>query len=66
MFKPSTIYAAAIAAGLLAYLFLRRRGWLKAFPVKGSRLSEFGEFIRLRDVFRMAVLMEEEGRAFLP
>lgn len=54
---------AAIAVGLLAY-FLIRRGRLAAAAAKGSRLREFGENIRLRDIFRLAVMMEEEGRSF--
>ena len=59
-----TLYIPALAVvGLLAYLFLSR-GWLKARAAKGSRLREFGENIRLRDLFRLAVMMEEEGRTF--
>ncbi len=54
---------AAIAVGLLAYLFLRR-GWLGAVPAEGSRFREFGENIHLRDLFRLAVMMEEQGRDF--
>lgn len=53
----------AAAVGLLAYLLLRR-GWLGESPAKGSRFREFGENVHLRDLFRLAVLMEEEGRAF--
>ena len=53
----------AIAAGLLAYILLRRAR-LGASPAKGSRLKEFGENIRLRDIYRLAVKMEEEGHAF--
>lgn len=55
--------SAAIALCLLAYFFLRR-GRLAAAAAKGSRLSEFGEHVRLRDLFRLAVMMEEEGRSF--
>ncbi len=59
-----TIYIpTAIAVGLLVYLFLRR-GWLGASPANGSRFKEFGENIHLRDLFRLAVSMEEEGRTF--
>ena len=57
------IFGAALAAMLLAYIFLRRSR-LSAAPAKGSRFSEFGENIRLRDLYRLAVMMEEEGRAF--
>lgn len=64
MSEHLTVYLpAALAVGLLAYLFLRR-GWLKASPARGSRLGEFAEFIHLRDVFRVAVMLEEEGLAF--
>lgn len=56
--------AAAVAAVLLAWYFMRRGAWLNAAPASGSELSEFGEFIRLRDIFRVAVLIEEEGYAF--
>lgn len=59
-----TIYLpAAAAVGLLTYFFMRR-GRLKARAAQGSRLREFGENIRLRDLFRLAVMMEEEGRMF--
>lgn len=59
-----TIYLpAAIAVGLLTYFFIRR-SWLEASPAKNSRFREFGENIRLRDLFRVAVLMEEGGYSF--
>lgn len=58
------IYAAALAAFLLAYIFLRKRSRLSAPPAGGSRFKEFGEYIRLRDLYRLAVLLEEEGLAF--
>lgn len=59
-----TIYlAAAVGLCLLSYFFLRRAR-LAAEAAKGSRLREFGENIRLRDIFRLAVMMEEEGRLF--
>jgi len=53
-----------LAAILIAAVLLRRRARLGAAPARGSRLSEFGENIRLRDLFRLAVIMEEEGRIF--
>lgn len=63
--EPLFIYAAAaLAAVLPAYFFLRRRGRLSAPPAAGSRFREFGEYIRLRDLYRLAVMMEEEGRVF--
>lgn len=59
-----TIYLlAAIALTLLAYFFLRR-GRQEAAPAEGSRFSDFGGHIHLRDFFRLAVTMEEEGRLF--
>lgn len=64
MNEYSAVYLlTALAVGLPAYILLRR-GRLKASPAKGSRLGEFGEFIHLRDVFRVAVMLEEEGLAF--
>lgn len=63
--EPLFIYAAAaLAAVLPVYFFLRRRGRLSAPPAAGSRFREFGEYIRLRDLYRLAVMMEEEGRIF--
>lgn len=56
--------AAALAAVLLAFVFLRGRSRLSAPPADGSRFKEFGENIRLRDLFRVAVMMEEAGRDF--
>lgn len=56
--------AAAVAAALLAYFFLSRSRGLNASPSKGSRFREFGEHLRLRDLYRLAVTMEEEGKAF--
>jgi rubrerythrin len=59
------LYAAAAAAAiLLAYFFLRSARGLNASPAQGSRFREFGEYVRLRDLYRLAVLMEEEGKAF--
>ncbi|OGR67551.1 MAG: hypothetical protein A2081_06515 [Elusimicrobia bacterium GWC2_61_19] len=56
--------AAALAAGLLAYRLLRRPGQPDEKAKQGSGLSEFGTDIRLRDLFRLAVLMEEQGKKF--
>ncbi len=60
------LYAAAAAgAGLILYFVLAaRRSWLHATPRRGSAMTRFGENIRLRDLFRLAVLLEEEGLAF--
>lgn len=54
--------AAALAAGL-AYRLLRARGGQES-PAADSRIAKFGEHIKLRDLFRLAVMMEEEGTAF--
>ena len=60
-----TFYVPAlIAVGLLTWFFMRRGGWLNAAPSAGSKLAEFGEFVRLRDVFRAAIIIEEDGYAF--
>ena len=66
MNDPILIYsAAAIAAAFLVYFGMTaRRAWLHAKPRRGSAMTRFGENIRLRDLFRLAVLLEEEGRAF--
>lgn len=56
--------AAAIAAFFVYLVVTARRAWLYARPRRGSAMTRFGENIRLRDLFRLAVLLEEEGRAF--
>jgi len=57
--------AAAVAAAFLIYAArVLRSAWLQARPSRGSRFAKFGEDIRLRDLFRLAVLVEEEGNAF--
>lgn len=60
------VYAAALAAaGILVYFILAARGaWLRSRPRRGSSMTRFGENIRLRDLFRLGVLLEEEGGAF--
>ena len=64
MSEHNLIYAAAgIAVLLLAYIFIRR-GWLGAAPAEGSRFAELGEKVRLRDLFRLAVMVEEKGRDY--
>lgn len=60
------VYAAAIvaAAVVFCFIFFARRSWLRSKPSRGSAMTRFGENIRLRDLFRLAVMLEEEGRAF--
>ena len=54
------IGAAAIAAVLL-YLLPRRRGAADTAPAAGSIFTKYGPDVRLRDVFRLAVMLEEKG-----
>lgn len=63
MAKPIYLYALAAAAGLLAclYFYLRSRR-LAARPAEGSGFKKYGEGIRLRDLFRLAAMLEQEGR----
>jgi len=55
--------AVILAAGLAAYHFLRGPDELEESPRPGSDFEKFGVEIRLRDLFRLAVLLEEEGMA---
>lgn len=59
-------YSAAALGGLLLGHFLRSayRAWRYTRPRRGSAVTRFGENIRLRDLYRAAVLIEEEGNAF--
>lgn len=59
-------YSAAALGGLLLGYFLRSvyRSWRYTRPRRGSAVTRFGENIRLRDLYRAAVLIEEEGNAF--
>lgn len=59
-------YSAAAFGGLLLGYFLRHvyRAWRYSRPRRGSAVTRFGEGIRLRDLYRAAVLIEEEGNAF--
>jgi len=56
--------AVVIAAALLVNIFRSRGDWLEASPAEGNLLKEFGKNIRLRDLFRLAAIMEEDGRDF--
>ena len=61
--KPLHLYALAAAAGLLAFLYFHLRSKrLAARPSEGSAFRKYGEDIRLRDIFRLAALIEQEGR----
>jgi rubrerythrin len=55
--------AAVLAAILLLYGFLRKSP-LDKRPEEGSNFAGLGEHLRLRDLFRVAVMMEEEGMEF--
>ncbi len=59
-------YSAAALGGLLLGYFLRSayRVWSFTRPRRGSAVTRFGENVRLRDLYRAAVLIEEEGSAF--
>lgn len=59
-----TILAAALAGGILLFTFLRRGNAGAEAPAPGSPLNKFGLNIRLRDLFRLAVLIEEKGKEF--
>ncbi|OGS17179.1 MAG: hypothetical protein A2234_03435 [Elusimicrobia bacterium RIFOXYA2_FULL_58_8] len=67
MTEQAIIYTAlALFAVWLARLtahYLRRSGG-DAMPTTGSRLAELGITAPLRDFYRLAVLIEEEGRDF--
>lgn len=61
----NTIYIAAVIAALggagLAYYLIRRGTAAQTAPAPGSPFSRYGERIRLRDLFRLAVMLEEKG-----
>lgn len=63
MNETLSLYAPAAAAGLLAclYFYLRAKR-LAARPAEGSAFRKYGEDIRLRDIFRLAAMFEQEGR----
>ncbi len=54
--------AVVLAAGLIAYRLARRGDDMEEKPSPGSDFSRFGD-IRLRDLYRLAVMLEEEGIA---
>lgn len=55
------IASAAAAAGLLFYFF-RRRDAGAAAPAPGSAFAKYGPGLHLRDLFRLAVMLEEQGK----
>ena len=57
-------YAAASLGAVLLTYFLLRAGRLNAAPAAGSGLARYGKDLRLRDIYRAAVMMEEEGASF--
>lgn len=60
-----SIYAyilAALAASLLAYFLIVRGRMRNAYPAKGSAFEKLGVNVRLRDIFRLAIMIEEKGR----
>lgn len=61
----TTLYILAAAAALAAsgYFIFRRRGLRDASPVDGTAFARFGRHIRLRDLLRLAIMIEEKGRA---
>lgn len=54
---------AALAAGLTVYFLVVRSRLRDASPAKGSAFEKFGVNVRLRDLFRLAILIEEKGKA---
>ncbi|MDA8132241.1 MAG: ferritin family protein [Elusimicrobia bacterium] len=51
----------AAFTGALAYFLLRRRGPADTSAAAGSAFAKYGPNVRLRDVFRLAVMLEEKG-----
>jgi len=60
------LYLAAAAGALLliSLALALRRAWRRSKPRSGSSATRFGKDIHLRDLFRLAVQLEEEGHAF--
>ncbi|MDD2804788.1 MAG: ferritin family protein [Elusimicrobiales bacterium] len=59
-----TTLAAALAGGILLFSYLRRGNAGAAVPAEGSAIRNLGVNVRLRDLFRLAVLIEEKGKDF--
>jgi rubrerythrin len=54
----------AVAVLVAAFMFFRRRRRLTdAAPAEGTAFARFGPNIRLRDLFRLAIMIEEKGMA---
>ncbi len=52
----------ALLAAAAAYFLLRRRP--DPAPAPGSAFAKYGNNIRVRDLYRLAAMLEEEGEAF--
>ncbi len=65
MINPTFLYivAAVAAAGAALYLAFSRR-WLQAGPEKGTIFDRLEGPVRLRDIFRLAVTIEDDGIIF--
>lgn len=55
--------AVVLAAALIIYRLTRGQDAMEEKPAPGSDFSRFGGDIRLRDLYRLAVMLEEEGVA---
>ena len=57
-------YAAAALGALLLTYFLLRLSRLNQKPAEGSGLAKYGADLRLRDIYRAAAELEQDGIAF--
>ena len=55
--------AVVLAAALIIYRLTRGQDAMEAKPAPGSDFARFGGEVRLRDLYRLAVMLEEEGIA---
>jgi rubrerythrin len=58
-----TALAATLAGGALLFTFLKRSNPGAAAPAAGTPFHNYGANVRLRDLFRVAVMIEEQGKA---
>jgi rubrerythrin len=66
MKDPFILYT-LIAAAVLACVYFAAslaRSWRHSRARRGSRVTRFGDNVHLRDLYRVAVLIEEDGHAF--